>query len=426
MDDLLKIDKENIWHPFTNFSTDQKQLYIESANGIYLYTPEGRKIIDAIGSWWVTLHGHSHPQIAKAIAEQAASLEHVIFAGFTHKPAIQLTKNLLSVLPSTISKVFFSDNGSTAVEVALKMGIQYWYNQGIKKPKIIALEGAYHGDTFGSMSAGGRSIFSTPFSPYLFDVEFIEFPTAQNYDSVLENFIALVQSNEVGIFIYEPLLQGASGMRMYSTQFLNTLLYHAQTNGVITIADEVFTGFGRTGKLFASDHLSVTPDILALSKGLTGGALPLGVTAVSNKITQAFESPEVLKTFFHGHSFTGNPIACAAANASFELLLSDNCQKAIKKISLQQKEFVEIIKKYPSVKDARSLGTIMAIELRTPDSSTYTNKIRESIYNFFLEHDILLRPLGNIFYMVPPYCITEVELNYVHSIIRKFLTTLES
>lgn len=425
MSNLSQIDKENIWHPFTPLVDAPEQIFIESAEGVYLNTPDGRKIIDAISSWWVNLHGHSHPVIAKAIGEQASKLEHVIFAGFTHEPATTLSKNLMSILPSGFSKIFFSDNGSTAVEVALKMGIQYWYNQGISKNKIIALDGAYHGDTFGSMSAGDRSIFSKPFSPYLFDVEFIDFPSKDNEDRILKQFSELINQGNVGIFIYEPLVQGASGMRMYSPVILNKLIEHAKKHEVICIADEVFTGFGRTGEIFASNHLTNKPDIISLSKGLTGGAIPLGVTAASQKIIKQFESANFLKTFFHGHSFTANPIACAAANASFELLMHSDCQQAIKRISSQQQAFTQKLKNIATVKEARCLGTILAIELATLEKSSYTNDMRKKIYSYFLERNILLRPLGNTFYIVPPYCLTEEELTNVHYCILEFILTLE-
>src|SRR5882672_11030785 len=259
---LKESDKKNIWHPFTSLVDGPESLLVESANGVYLHLQDGRKIIDAVSSWWVNLHGHSHPVIAQAIAEQAKKLEHVIFAGFTHQPAIQLAENLLSVLPKNQSKIFFSDNGSTAVEVALKMAIQYWHNRGIKnKTKIIALEGAYHGDTFGSMSVGERGAFTASFTPYLFNVEFIDFPTAENVEGCLKEFEEKLHTKEVGVFIYEPLVQGAAGMRIYAPEILEKLISLAQQHDVVCISDEVFTGFGRTGKLCASDYLKVQPDI---------------------------------------------------------------------------------------------------------------------------------------------------------------------
>lgn len=424
MTDSSEKDKANIWHPFTPLVGGLDPILITHAEGIYLHTASGRKIIDGISSWWVNLHGHSHPVIAKAVAEQAAKLEHVIFAGFTHEPAIKLSENLLSILPDNFSKIFFSDNGSTAVEVALKMAMQYWHNKGIGRKKIIAIEGAYHGDTFGSMSVGERSIFTTPFSPYLFDVEFIPFPEKENEVNVLKRFKDLIDSDEIGIFIFEPLVQAAGGMRMYSANLLNAMIGHAQNNGVICIADEVFTGFGRTGKLFASDHLSVKPDLMALSKGLTGGTLPLGVTAVSEKIVNEFQTSDFTKTFFHGHSFTANPVSCASANASFDLLMLPTCQSKINEISKEHKQFAIELSTNPVVKESRSLGTILAIELKTEQKTSYTNDLRKKIYSYFMEHNILLRPLGNTFYIVAPYCIERYELHHIYGAIRNFLQQL--
>jgi len=426
MSDLEAKDKANIWHPFTPLIGAPEPLLITHAEGIYLHTADGRKIIDAISSWWVNLHGHSHPKIAKAVAEQAAKLEHVIFAGFTHEPAIKLSENLFSILPSTFSKIFFSDNGSTAVEVALKMAMQYWHNKGVDRKKVIAIEGAYHGDTFGSMSVGGRSIFTNPFSPYLFDVEFIDFPEEGKEESVLYQFKKIVEQGNVGIFIYEPLIQAAGGMRTYSSELLNNIIEYAQKKEVICIADEVFTGFGRTGKLLASDYLTNKPDLIALSKGLTGGTLPLGVTAVSSKITAAFQDTDFTKTFFHGHSFTANPVACAAANASFELLMELECQESIAGISDQHKKFADTVKRNPCIKEVRCLGTILAIELSTSEQSSYTNKLREKIYTYFLERDVLLRPLGNTFYIVAPYCILQKELDHIYKVIGGFIAEFNS
>lgn len=421
MRNLSEKDKKNIWHPFTALEGSPEPILIDSAEGIYLNTADGRKIVDAISSWWVNLHGHSHPVIAAAVAEQAKKLEHVIFAGFTHEPAIRLSENLLSILPGNFSKIFYSDNGSTAVEVALKMAMQYWHNKGIERKKIIALEGSYHGDTFGAMAVGDRSIFTAPFTPYLFEVEFISFPFEQNEDASVAEFQLLAKSGNVGAFIYEPLIQAAGGMRMYSPNTLHKFLEIAHQNDILCIADEVFTGFGRTGKLFASDHITEKPDLIALSKGLTGGTLPLGVTAVSSKIISAFQSAEVMKTFFHGHSFTANPVACAAANASFDLLQTDECHKNIQRISDSHKNFATEIRSIISVREARTLGTILAIELKSEESTSYTNPLRKQIYSYFLNRDILLRPLGNTFYILAPYCITEQEMNHVYQAIHEFL-----
>jgi adenosylmethionine-8-amino-7-oxononanoate aminotransferase len=423
-DDLASLDQQNIWHPFTSLVGAPAPVQIARAEGIYLHTNDGRKIVDAISSWWVNLHGHSNPVIAKAIADQAMNLEHVIFAGFTHEPAIRLSQNLKSILPSNQEKIFFSDNGSTAVEVALKLGIQYWHNQGVKKNKILAFEGSYHGDTFGSMSVGSRGSFNSAFEPFLFDVEFIPVPTKENHELTTTRLEQIIKNGDVAAFIYEPLVQAAAGMVTYEPSWLNALLDVCQRHEVICIADEVFTGFGRTGKLFASEYMTIKPDLIALSKGITGGALPLGVTSVSSKIIKAFSTFDVQKTFFHGHSYTANPIACAAANASFDILVSQNCQQQISDIASQHKAFLTKIMDHPAVKNVRCLGTILAVEVATKEGTSYFNALREKIYNHFMARDILLRPLGNVIYILPPYIITNEELNSIYYEIELFLDLL--
>jgi adenosylmethionine-8-amino-7-oxononanoate aminotransferase len=419
--DLPGIDRNHIWHPFTPLVNDDEPIFIESAEGVYLTTKDGRKIIDAISSWWVNLHGHAHPHIVKAISEQVCKLEHVIFAGFTHEPAIQLAKNLLSILPTNQSKIFYSDNGSTAVEVALKMAFQFWYNQGIEKRRVIALKGAYHGDTFGAMSVGDRSLFTRPYTPYLFEVEFIDFPEDENIGKILERFKNLLSTNSVGAFIYEPLVQGAAGMRMYPAHFLEELIKLAHEQNVVCIADEVFTGFGRTGKIFASDYLQNHPDIISMSKGITGGFMPLGATSCSEKIAGAYHTDDASKMFFHGHSFTANPLACAAANASFEILMNEKCVRDIKEIGEQHEAFINMVKNHPVLHSARQCGTILALELKNEENTGYLNPIRKRIYSYFLERNILLRPLGNVIYCVPPYVIKANELKVIYSAIEEFL-----
>jgi len=307
--------------------------------------------------------------------------------------------------------------------VALKMAFQYWHNKGEPRKKVIALQGAYHGDTFGSMSVGERGIFTDPFKPFLFDVDFIDFPTVDNESSVLEHYRKILVSDEVAAFIFEPLVQGAAGMRMYSPEILNQLIKEAHERNVLCIADEVFTGFGRTGKMFACDYIDEAPDIVCVSKGITGGTLPLGVTACSARVLSAFESADFSRTFFHGHSYTANPIACAAANASFELLNADECQQSIKKISGRHASFVSRMSGHKKINAIRSLGTILAVELRTGEESSYSNELRKKIYPFFLERDILLRPLGNTIYILPPYVIQDSELNRIYSSIEEFLGT---
>ena len=421
MSELFEKDKKYVWHPFTQLVPEAKELVVARAEGVYLYTEDNRKILDAISSWWVNLHGHSHPQIAKAVADQAAKLEHVIFAGFTHQPAIQLAENLISILPENQSKIFYSDNGSTAVEVGLKMAFQYWYNKGIDKKKIIAFDGAYHGDTFGAMSVGDRGTFSEPFFPYLFHVEFIDCPEEVHEVSVFADFKNLIDRGDVGAFIFEPLVQGSAGMKMYSAEFLDKLIQYAHSSDVLCIADEVFTGFGRTGKLFASDYLEHKPDIIALSKGLTGGTMALGVTSCTEEIIDAYRSNDIMKTFFHGHSFTANPIACASANASFELLLNEKCKLNIERISKSQAEFAEKIGSNQKLSNVRVLGTILAMDLKTEEATSYVNEVRHMLYPFFMERNILLRPLGNVIYVLPPYITTDEQLDSIHNAILELL-----
>ena len=420
---MLVSDRRYIWHPFTPLAEKADPLLVTSAEGIYLTTHDGREVIDAVSSWWVNLHGHSHPVIAKAIADQARQLEHVMFAGFTHPPAISLAKNLFDILPVDPGRIFFSDNGSTAVEVALKMAIQYWHIRGLKKHKILALSGAYHGDTFGAMAVGERGLFTRPFFPFLFDVVFIDFPTEKNYEQVYRDFVAHIDTGEVACFIFEPLVQAAGGMRMYRPDHLDALMEYAANKEVLCIADEVFTGFGRTGKLFACDHLRRRPDLMALSKGLTGGALPMGVTACTSKVLEVFDSREYSRTFFHGHSFTANPVACAAANASYQLLIQPACQANIDRITVSHKTFVERIKDHERVRAARTLGTILAIEVEAGQTG-YENDIARTIYSYFLERNILLRPLGNVIYFLPPYIIREEECRLVYNCIEDFLDQL--
>ena len=420
----LEFDREHIWHPFTSFGDGYPPVHITSAEGVYLHSSDGRKIIDAISSWWVNLHGHSNPEIASAIYEQAQKLEHVIFAGFTHDQAIALARNLLSVLPSNQNKIFFSDNGSTAVEVAIKMALQYFFNQGTSRRKIIALQGSYHGDTFGSMSVGSRSAFTSPFNDLLFEVDFIDVPRADNFESIQTSFRRIAEEGNVAAFIFEPLVQGAGGMIMYESIYLEQLMSEANKHGIVTIADEVFTGFGRTGKWFASEYGKVQPDIMTVSKGITGGTLPLGVTSCSDQIAQAFQSSNPAHTFFHGHSYTANPIACAAANASFAIMSRPETWNNIRTIERRHQQFLGEIRSARHVRDSRSLGTILAIEIETGSDTSYFNSIKRKIYSYFLDRNILLRPLGNVVYVLPPYVITESELEKIYGSMKDFLIDL--
>ncbi|MBS1489129.1 MAG: adenosylmethionine--8-amino-7-oxononanoate transaminase [Bacteroidetes bacterium] len=416
-----------VWHPFTAMKAPHAPIQIERAKDCTLYAAQGKEYIDAISSWWVNIHGHANPTIAQRIAEQANQLEHVIFAGFTHTPAIDLANGLLKILNHQFAKVFFSDDGSTCVEVAIKMALQFWTNQGIhNKIKIIAFENAYHGDTFGAMSIGQRSTFTTAFQKLLFDVHFIPTPHAGNVEEVKETLTSLIERGDVAAFIFEPLVQGASGMLMHQAEQLDELIAVAHQHDIICIADEVMTGFGRTGKNFAIQHLLNTPDIICLSKGITGGFLPLGVTLCSQKIVDVFYSRDKDKTFYHGHSYTANPLACAAANASLQLLMEEKCQQQIRNISARHARFKEKILNNLFVREVRQTGTIVAFDLHTKENSSYFHSIRDEVYHFCLDHGVLLRPLGNVLYIMPPYCITEAELTRVYSVIEKLIETFSA
>lgn len=419
------MEENYIWHPFTQMKTAAPPLHVVKAKDCTLYAADGKEYIDAISSWWVNIHGHCNDIIANAIANQATTLEHVIFAGFTHTPAIELSKKLISMLPNNFSKVFFSDDGSTSVEVALKMAIQYWHNQGITKTTIIAFDNAYHGDTFGAMSVAERNAFNAAFNPFLFEVKRLPLPDEGNIDAVKSEFEAIAKEGNVAAFIFEPLVQGAAGMLMYNATYLDALLAIADKYDVVCIADEVMTGFGRTGKNFAIEYLHNKPDIICLSKGITGGFMPLGVTVCSQKIFDAFYADDKMKTFFHGHSYTANPLACAAANASMDILMSDNCQQQIQSVVSSHTLLANTVRNNPFVKDVRQQGTIIAIELHTEESSSYFNNIQQAAYQYYLSKGIFLRPLGNIVYVMPPYCITKEELKKVYDVIEASLIYLQ-
>jgi adenosylmethionine-8-amino-7-oxononanoate aminotransferase len=420
---LVDRDLKIIWHPYTQMKTALPPIPIVRGEGACLFDEDGKKYIDAVSSWWVNIHGHAHPYIAQRVSEQLNKLEHVIFAGFTHDGAVELAERLLKILPTNQQKVFYSDNGSTAVEVAIKMCLQYWHNQGESRTKIIAFKNAYHGDTFGAMAVSGRSAFTAAFDSLLFEVEFIDLPNASNIQylkSQISSANGRIKS-EMACFIFEPLVQGAGGMLMYEANYLNQLMAHCRQQGVLMIADEVFTGFGRTGKRFACDHVTELPDIMCFSKGLTGGTMALGLTTCSQKIYDAFLSDDRLKTLFHGHSFTANPIACSAALASMDLFLEESTANNIQRIADAHKQFAARIKDHPKVKTLRQTGTILAIEWQTGTDTSYFNSLRDTLYRFFLEAGIILRPLGNIIYILPPYCITDEDLSYIYSKIEQAL-----
>lgn len=417
---LSKRDQAVIWHPFTQHYIEPQSIAITSGKGCVLIDELGNEIIDGISSWWVSIHGHGNEYMAKKIYEQALQLEQVIFAGFTHQPAVQLAERLLNKLPANFEKLFYSDNGSTAVEVAIKMALQFFHNQGkTQKRKILAFEDAYHGDTFGAMSLGAPSAFNAPFQEMLFEVEFLPCPT--NEARCLQAFEEKMQNAEsYAAFIFEPLIQGAGGMKFHSPDFLDQLIHIAKKNQVFCIADEIMTGFGRLGKWFALDYLEQKPDIICLSKGLTGGMMAMGVTACSNEVFEAFLSSDRMKTFFHSHSFTGNPLSCAAANASLDLLEKASYWDSIQHIQQSHQTWKEKMKDTKKFSNIRVFGTILAMEYVTEEASGYLNSNRDYIYQKGLSKGVLLRPLGNTIYVMPPYIISEKELQKIYEVIEEF------
>ncbi|ARK10944.1 adenosylmethionine--8-amino-7-oxononanoate transaminase [Fibrella sp. ES10-3-2-2] len=425
MTTLSQRDQAVIWHPFTQMQTAPMPIPIVRGEGSVLYTEDGGELLDMISSWWVTIHGHAHPHIAERVSAQLRTLEHTIFAGFTHEPAVQLAERLLPVLPTNQRRVFYSDNGSTAVEVALKMAFQYWHNLGKPRRKVVAFDDAYHGDTFGAMAVGGRSAFTAPFAPFLFDVTYLPAPIPGREAEVLE-LARAVFTDEVAAFIVEPLVQGAGGMVMYEPDVLDQLFAMARTQGTLLIADEVMTGFGRTGKLFASHYLTEQPDLMCLSKGLTGGTMALSITTCTEAIYDAFLSTDKMKTLFHGHSFTANPVACAASLASLDLLLTSERQADIQRIADQHTAFAIRLRQSPVVGNVRQRGTLLAFDLVTGGQTSYFNNIRDVAYNFLLEKGVLMRPLGNVLYLMPPYCTTNAQLQIAYEAVFALLAQLEA
>jgi adenosylmethionine---8-amino-7-oxononanoate aminotransferase len=423
---LTEKDFEFVWHPYTHQKNRPPSIPVGKGKKTILYDETGNQYIDAISSWWVNIHGHGNKYIAKRLYNQSKKLEQVIFAGFTHRPAVKLAEKLLKILPGNFSKIFYSDNGSTATEVAIKMSLQYWMNKGEgNRNKILAFHHSYHGDTFGAMSVSERGTFTLAFRDKLFEVIFIETPDEKNIHQLQEEIEKY--NNEIACFIYEPLLQGAGGMRMYDIKHLDTLLSLIKKEKIICIADEVLTGFYRTGKLFAGDYLSQKADIICLSKALTGGTMALGITACTQNIYEAFVSDDKMKTFFHGHSFTANPLACTAALASLRLLQQKKCLQRIKEITDEQKNFLSQLQPFEEkniIKNLRYLGTICAFEIHTNENDSYLHNIGSLFTDHCLQNGVYLRALGNTIYIMPPYCITKKELRKVHSVVESFLESI--
>lgn len=418
-----------IWHPFTQAALDPAPIRVVRAEGVYLYTAEGHKLIDAISSWWVNLHGHCHPGIASAIAKQAQQLDHVLLAGVTHEAVEQLAVRLRRFLPGPLTHVFFSDDGSTAVEVALKTAVQYWSNLGQPaKNGIVALEHAYHGDTVGAMSVSADSGFTDAFSSLRFPVHRVpsaycyRCPVGKRRESCNIDCLGATERllgtrhAEIAAVIVEPMLQGAGGMIVHPREFLAGMRELCSRYGVLLIADEVLTGFGRCGTMFACELAGVVPDIMCLSKGITGGFLPMGATVCADFVQKEFVSPDRSRTFYHGHSYTGNAIACAAAIANLDVFESEPVWERIAEIGAIHRRRLAGLQDHPAVAETRSIGTVAAIELRAEDAG-YASRLRPVLYEFFLSRGVLLRPLGHVVYVLPPYVITAAELNAVYDVV---------
>ncbi len=417
--DWLALDTAHVWHPYTQHGIAPVATPVVRGEGAYLFTADGARLLDAISSWWVNLHGHAHPAIAEAIAEQARALEQVIFAGFAHEAAARLAAELAAVLPDGLTRVFYSDDGSTAVEVAVKMALQLWRLRGEHRPLVAALENAYHGDTFGAMSASGRGVFTEAFEEHLFETARLPDPSTGDTVAALERLLD-ARGDELAAVIVEPLLLAAGGMRVWSEETLRGIRRLTADAGVLLIADEVATGFGRTGPLFACERAGISPDLICLSKGVTGGFMPLGVTAAREEIFQAFVSDDRRHTFFHGHSFTGNPLACAAARASLRLL-DDACARRRQEIEAAHVDGLARLASHPRVRAPRVLGTVAAFELDGGDG--YLDPAGRELAAFARGEGVLLRPLGNTVYLMPPYCVTRAEVDNLYQVIGRFLET---
>ncbi|KLI62807.1 adenosylmethionine--8-amino-7-oxononanoate transaminase [Aurantiacibacter marinus] len=414
-------EKSPVWHPFHQHGLGEHIPLVERAEGAALHTSDGRDVIDAISSWWVITHGHNHPHIVAAIQDQAAKLDQLIFAGWTHQPAEDLARGLTAIMPAELEYVFFSDSGSTAVEVALKMALGFWTNSGAPRDRIVVMEHSYHGDTIGAMSVGERGVFNRAYSPLLFDVETIPFPNAGQEQHTLDALEAACRTGQAAAFIVEPLVLGAGGMLMYSPETLRAMRDICSRHDVLFIADEVMTGWGRTGTLLACHQADVVPDILCLAKGLTGGSMPLAVTMASAPIYDAHYSTDRSKLFFHSSSFTANPIACAAANANLAIWREEPVRERVTTLAKNLAAGFELLAAKHPVSNVRQMGSIIAMDVEAQDAG-YLADIGLKMREGFFARDILLRPLGNTIYLMPPYCISEQQLDRIFSVIDQTLS----
>ena len=412
-------DKAHLWHPLTQHKLHPNHLAITKAKGALLFDEDGNSYIDGIASWYTCMYGHCNAYIIEKVTEQLSKLDQVVFSGFTHEPAVNMSEKLIKILPENQQKIFFSDNGSTSVDVAIKMALQFHFNKGEKRSKIIALQDAFHGDTFGAMAVSGLSVYNGPFEEFLLTIDRIDVPNEANFKKVKSTFQSLLETGEVAAFIVEPLVQGAAAMKMYDAKLLDQLIAIAHEYNVLCIADEVMTGFGKTGKNFASDYLEKAPDIMCLSKSLTGGIVPMALTTCTQKVYDAFYDNEIGKGFFHGHTYSANPLGCTAISAGIDLLTSDEMQQNITRIEKQHRLFNTKIKNHAKVKSTRQMGVIFALDLAI-EMDRYGN-LRDELFQFFMNKGVCLRPLGNTIYILPPFVITTAELQKIYSCIEEAL-----
>ncbi len=421
---LSERDKKHLWHPLTQHKLHPEMLAIAKAKGAVLYDEYGKEYIDGIASWYTCMYGHCNDYILEKVHQQMQRLDQVVFSGFTHEPAVRLSEELIKILPANQEKLFFSDNGSTAVEIGIKMALQYHFNKGEKRQIMLAFEDGFHGDTFGAMSVSSLSVYNGPFEDFFIAVERIPVPTKENITDILEHLSSRLQRNNIAGFIYEPLVQGAAAMKMHDAEGLDQILRLLKRHGVLCVADEVMTGFGKTGKHFASDHITTKPDIICLSKALTAGLLPMAITSCTQDVYDAFYSDDIAKGLFHGHTYTANPLACTAALAGLELLQSEEIQNNIQRIITSHQRFDEEIKQNPKIENTRQCGTIYALDLNVK-MERYGN-LRDKLMGHFMENGVFLRPLGNTIYILAPYIISDGQLQKIYDTIRSALDMVKN
>ncbi len=418
-----------IWHPFTRQLGEGEPLKIVRGQGEYLYDATGKKLIDAIASWWTVIHGHNHPHIVEAIRRQLETLDHVMLAGFTHENAEVVAYKLLAISDKIFERVFFSDNGSTAVEVMLKLALQYWHNLAQpQKQEIIHFSSAYHGDTVGAMSVAGSSLFNAPFSSLLFHSPCFKYPCKEDDPSLeeLERYLKM-HSNETAAIIVEPLIAAVSGMQFQESDALKRIEDLARRFDVLLLFDEVFTGMGRvgSGNYFAYQKSATKPDIIAVAKGLTGGALPLAATLVNEKVYREFLSDEPLRAFYHGHTMTGNPLGCAAAVASLELFEKEDRLKGVMDLETHMRALWNsiAIRHGDKISAPRSMGAVSAADVNPrSEKSGYTFSASLHFREMARKQGVILRPLGNVLYVTPPYNISKEALEAVFDVLDELLT----